>query len=37
MRKMPPHIARPDYADDPEGIPRSEMADRSGKIGTQIL
>ena len=29
-RTVPPHIKRPDYADDPEGIPHSEMRLKSG-------
>jgi len=27
-RVIPPHISRPDYADDPDGIPQSEVAIR---------
>jgi methionyl aminopeptidase len=28
IAKVPPHIPRPDYADDPEGTPHSEVASR---------
>jgi methionyl aminopeptidase len=32
MRKVPPHINRPDYADDAQGTPHSELAARGTKI-----
>jgi methionyl aminopeptidase len=31
-RKVPPHIMRPDYADHPEGLPLSEIADKKSTI-----
>jgi methionyl aminopeptidase len=32
-RVVPPHIMRPDYADHPEGLPLSEIAEK----GTTII